>query len=244
MVERTGGGHWHPSCPDAVVAAGGGAAAVARPRYVVLIGRDGKGLLDLLRRRGQDKRAGPVRLSGSTCGEVGPCQLVGTRRGMGTGVRRGGKPSEEIVRSSPRGSHQGFVDSRRCPQTAGAAVAVAAAASGTVAPGSPCSCTSAGAVSSVTVFVGSAWDASISKPKPKMSGCDMATPSSGADDGGNMDDAGPATCCIGIGSGAWPDVSTATSALRTLDAGRAEGGGIAESWVAWLVSAKAVAVAV
>ena len=47
LVERTGGGHWHPSCPDAVVAAGGGAAAVARPRYVVLIGRDGKGLLDL-----------------------------------------------------------------------------------------------------------------------------------------------------------------------------------------------------
>jgi len=133
LVERTGGGHWHPSCPDAVVAAGGGAAAVARPRYVVLIGRDGKGLLDLLRRRGQDKRAGPVRLSGSTCGEVGPCQLVGTRRGMGTGVRRGGKPSEEIVRSSPRGSHQGFVDSRRCPQTAGAAVAVAAAAVAAVA---------------------------------------------------------------------------------------------------------------
>ena len=47
LVERTGGGHWHPSCSDAVAAAGGGAAAVARPRYAVLIGRDGKGLLDL-----------------------------------------------------------------------------------------------------------------------------------------------------------------------------------------------------
>mmetsp|Transcript_116116 Transcript_116116/g.231526 ORF Transcript_116116/g.231526 Transcript_116116/m.231526 type:complete len:239 (-) Transcript_116116:1826-2542(-) len=118
------------------------------------------------------------------------------------------------------------------------------AASGETTTDSAGSRTSAGAVSaasvivpaaswseategSTVVLVGSACDASISKPKPKTSGCDIATTSSGDDNDG--------ACCTGVGAGA---------RLRNLDAGRAAGGGIAVSWVAWLVSAETIPVAV
>lgn len=59
-MESTWGEHWHLTWSDVVAAAavGGGVETAARPRFVVLTDYDEKGLPDLVRHRGQDKRVG------------------------------------------------------------------------------------------------------------------------------------------------------------------------------------------
>lgn len=102
--------------------------AVEHPRPVGLTGCDEKDRPDPAKRHVRHKQVDHAQLSDSTC-VVEPFQLD-TDAHMGTRMRRERKAlDEEIVRSSPQGSHQVFVRSLgRHHQTAVFAVAAVAVA--------------------------------------------------------------------------------------------------------------------